>query len=94
MKKVDGLYWDEKPDWQHDKWQFKQLIKECRIFNKMAKDREWVISIAKDMQEIALTLEDKNNISSAICDIALHKEAIYYYKIAESMYEIKNKEQE
>lgn len=86
MKKVNGLYWDENPDWQHDKWQFQQLIRECRIFRKMVKDRQWVLDMGEDLLTICEELKERNDTDSALLDIELSRKMTYYQGIALDMY--------
>lgn len=92
MKKVDGLYWDEKPDWQHDKWQFQQLLREIEIYRKRCKDYDWILGFAHDLKLICEELKEKNDIASALLDIELLQKIIYYQDIAINMYETKSKE--
>lgn len=87
MKKVDGRYWDEQPDWQHDRWQFRQLLKEINICKKVYKDYKWILEFANDLKPICEELKEKKDIDSALLDIELMQKIIYYQDIAISMYE-------
>lgn len=87
MKKVDGCYWDENPDWQHDKWQFRSLLQEIKILQKRSKDYNWILGFANDLRPICEELEEKNDIDSALLDIELMRKIIYYQDIAIGIYE-------
>lgn len=94
MKKVDGFYWDECPDWQHDKWQFQQLLREVRIFDKMVKDRQWMLDMVEDLRSIVKELgvlnDMYNNANNEIIRLELMRKMAYYQAIAISMYEVLN----
>lgn len=89
MKRVDGFYWDECPDWQHDKWQFRQLIKEYRICEKMISDRQWVLDMVEDLRPIVKELGALNDINSNVDNeliwLELMRKMVAYQAIAISM---------
>lgn len=87
MKKVNGFYWDENPDWRHDRWQFQQLLREIRICRKAYEDYQWILKFANDLKPICEELKEKTDINSALLDIELMRKIIYYQDIAINMYE-------
>lgn len=88
MKKVDGLYWDEKPDWQHDKWQFQQMVRDYKICKKMIADRQWVLDIVEDLRPIVNELEVLDDVNNEETWLELMRKMVKYQAVAIGVYEV------